>query len=54
MNNSYIISQDVKRVTSHYLYFSMCSECPCIARTQAVVTYRVFTRSSKRPANVQH
>jgi len=31
-----IITQKVTRVTSHHLYFSMCSKCPPAAQTQAV------------------
>jgi len=30
-----IVSQKVTRVTSHPLYYSMCSKCPPLARMQA-------------------
>jgi len=35
MTSSYCLSKKVTRVTSHHLYYSMCSKCPPPARTQA-------------------
>jgi len=36
MQVTVIISQKVTRVTSHYLYYSVCSKCPSAARMQVV------------------
>jgi len=35
MTGSYCLSKNVTRVTSHHLYYSMCSKCPPPAQTQA-------------------
>jgi len=34
MTGSYCLSKNVTRVTSHHLYYSICSQCPPPARTQ--------------------
>jgi len=35
VTGSYCLSKWVTRVTSHHLYYSMCTKCPPPARTQA-------------------
>jgi len=34
VTGSYCNSKKVTRITSHHLYYSMCSKCPPPARTQ--------------------